>query len=541
MGSAVAGFLDSLNTHLQTAFPLRDRPVGAPQPPPGGNASALLPDGFYRIIPLFEGGASLPGKPAVARNGASPVVSYSSRCFSQNQAKVASAADGKIALEIAAQGPAKGAGLLTPCTELYMIVHPGDVQFASIKTDGSKQSETVNVSMNYNLTELPAGTDEWLGHSGVRVLRFMYEPLDLIGYVADTLSLFVPSLAEPTLDAGSAQRNLQFLSDYTGGVQMPERSTIVTPIPESDIQTGTLMAINRLDGLGTLEDWATGARTTHIAMLMWLGSGADRALHVVESTDTESYWPNPNVQSTLLKEWIPMAVAANYSVAILPLKPELQAKFDADAAELFVAGSLGERYGYRSFVATFYDVAVGSLPWPAAWQSVESLFQLIGLVDPAIPELIMNEGLNKRLNTTGLGMIAAANLANQRNMSWGELLAMPEQDNWVYSDGPARVCDSYACAIYKAGGLFGDLADQIQCVEFQNRDVYSLDFYDIATSAETDTRPDACKEADPSLPYCMLLGTRQILLNGVNTITPYAHMNEKCASVPPKYERADGC
>ena len=33
---------------------------------------------------------------------------------------------------------------------------------------------------------------------------------------------------------------------------------------------------------------------------------------------------------------------------------------------------------------------------------------------------------------------------------------------------PSRVCDVYVCSIFKAAGLFGDLADQINCVEFEN-------------------------------------------------------------------------
>lgn len=392
---------------------------------------------------------------------------------------------------------------------------------------------------SFNLTSAPAGTEEWVSHSGIRIFRFLFEPLDLIGDILDTASLYLPALSEPVLDEASAERNLKFLHDYAGGVEMPVRTQGVTPIDESLIKSGTLMAINRLDGLGTLEDWATGARTTHIATLMWLGTGADRALHVVESTDKESYWPNPNIQSTLLKEWIPLAVAANYSVALLPLKADLQAKFDVESAEIFIASTLGEPYGYRSFVATFYDVPVGSLPWPASWQAIESIFELIGTIDPAIPALIMDEGLNKRLNTTGLSMVLASNEANRRNISWGELLAQPEQDNWVYSDGPARVCDVYSCSIYKEGGLFGSLSDGIQCGEFQNRDVYSLAFYDLASLGEqgevlgADPRPAACKAADPTLPYCMLLGPRQIELVGVNSITPYVGMNEKCASVPP--------
>jgi len=360
----------------------------------------------------------------------------------------------------------------------------------------------MNVSMSFS--DSPSGTLDWVGNNGVRVFRFLYEPLDLVGYLADTVSLYVPSLSEKHLDAGSAQRNLQFSHDYAGGIEMPVRAVNVVDIDPSDIKSGTLMAINRLDGLGTLEDWGTGAHTTHIAMLMWLGQGDDRALHVVESTDTEAYWPNPNIQSTLLKEWIPMGVSANFSVALLPLRADLQAKFDQDAAELYIVASLGEPYGYKNFIMSFYDLPEGNLPWPASWQLIESLFGVIGEVAPSIPELFLTEGLNKRLNTTGLDYLAISNEANRRNMSWGELLAMPEMDDWVYSNGPSRVCDCFACSIYKAGGLFGSLADSIQCTEFQNKDVYSLDFYEIAANpgGSDDPRPQACKAADPSLPYC---------------------------------------
>jgi len=135
LGSAVAGFLGTMSDSLRHAAPAQSRSPSSP--PPGGNGTALLPDGFYRIIPTFEGAAALPGKPAVQRNGVSQVVSYESRCFSSNAAKVVSVADGSITISIEGSGPAKGATALTPCTEMYLVMHPGDVQLTSIKTDGS--------------------------------------------------------------------------------------------------------------------------------------------------------------------------------------------------------------------------------------------------------------------------------------------------------------------------------------------------------------------------------------------------------------------
>jgi hypothetical protein len=41
----------------------------------------------------------------------------------------------------------------------------------------------------------------------------------------------------------------------------------------------------------------------------------------------------------------------------------------------------------------------------------------------------------------------------KRNMTFGDLMAMVEQDEWMYSDGPSLVCSSFVAAIYKAGGL----------------------------------------------------------------------------------------
>ena len=40
------------------------------------------------------------------------------------------------------------------------------------------------------------------------------------------------------------------------------------------------------------------------------------------------------------------------------------------------------------------------------------------------------------------------------NMTFGELMAIPERDEWIYSDGYSMVCSCFVVAMYKAGGLF---------------------------------------------------------------------------------------
>lgn len=114
-----------------------------------------------------------------------------------------------------------------------------------------------------------------------------------------------------------------------------------------------------------------------------------------------------------------------------------------------------------------------------------------------------------------------------------------EQDGWEYKgikprDGRSWVCSAYVTAMYKAAGLFGDM--EINSTEFGPTDVYELDFFN-----KTDTRPDACKQADPDQPYCQLLGKYRIELPRYSTIEPYPHMNEKCGRLWPKYDRPDKC
>jgi hypothetical protein len=85
----------------------------------------------------------------------------------------------------------------------------------------------------------------------------------------------------------------------------------------------------------------------------------------------------------------------------------------------------------------------------------------------------------------------------ERNMTFGELMAIPEKDGWMYNDGPSYVCSSFVAAVYKAGGLLKD----IEGTEMTPRDVYTLTIYDRNYKV-----PKKCLDNDPSLPYCQIMG-----------------------------------
>jgi hypothetical protein len=141
-----------------------------------------------------------------------------------------------------------------------------------------------------------------------------------------------------------------------------------------------------------------------------------------------------------------------------------------------------------------------------------------------------------RLGTKGLSLPQISAEAARRGIEFGELLAMPEVEGWEYHDGKSYVCSCFVVAFWKAGGLFDGL--EINSTEFTPKDVYQLDFFDLDYKEK---RPQACKDADPDLPYCQVMGKYQVKLDGYNTIKPYSHMNEKCSSLPPEYSRPDNC
>jgi hypothetical protein len=86
---------------------------------------------------------------------------------------------------------------------------------------------------------------------------------------------------------------------------------------------------------------------------------------------------------------------------------------------------------------------------------------------------------------------------SNNGLSMGDLMAIPEVDEWEYSDGVSYVCSAFAAALYKAGGLLKD----IQGTEFTPKDVYTLTIYDRNFNV-----PKKCKDNDPSLPYCQIMG-----------------------------------
>lgn len=118
------------------------------------------------------------------------------------------------------------------------------------------------------------------------------------------------------------------------------------------------------------------------------------------------------------------------------------------------------------------------------------------------------------------------------------MAAEVEVEGWEYYDGRSYVCSAFVAGVWQAAGIFGHNV-HINATEFQPFDDYRLAFFD-----KNFERPQACIDADPTLPYCQIMGKYRIQLqeDAYSTLEPYSNMYETCTSIWPDYlHLPEGC
>jgi len=286
--------------------------------------------------------------------------------------------------------------------------------------------------------------------------------------------------------------------------------------------------------------WGYGGATGHTAVALWI----DGELYVCESTVNSDYWPTNGIQKTPYEKWVAQAQNASYNFVWVPLAPEISAQFNATAAAEFFSTVEGLPYGFHNFLFGWLDTSNDNFPClPPNYdnclssQAVQVLSGLVDALDPALAYKMYNQAFNKRLGTAinGTAEIYEYSQVNA-GIPFNVLYTIPEEDKWVYNDGLSMVCDVFVCEIWKSAGLFGNLANVINCTEQTPFDVYSMAMFN-----PNYVPPKNCQEADPGLPYCQLNGKYRLQLDKLGTRTPYPLMDQTCPSLPPSYNRPPNC
>jgi hypothetical protein len=321
------------------------------------------------------------------------------------------------------------------------------------------------------------------------------------------------------------EQSIEFIKEATGYEFQERPQDVIVEIDESLVNSGDFFAVKKFDGTGNLVEYGTGSHVNHCTVALRV----DGELYIAES-NSNFEWPVGGIQMNPYKTWVQWARNQGYLVTWLPLKPEYAKKFDEKAAYEFFKSTEGLPYGIHNYIWGWLDTKDHSYPPVLAPEFFSMMFGLLEKSKPDAVATMYTAGLNKRLGTTNLSIAGVALEAYNRNLTLPDLYAMVEEDGWEYIDGRSYVCSAYVAAILKAGGLFGD--SEVNAVEFTPRDIYQLEFYN-----PTPAVPANCKAVDPTNPYCQIMGGYRIEFPGVGTVPAYPHMNERCWSEPPLYDR----
>ncbi|BAT80731.1 hypothetical protein LR48_Vigan07g020700 [Vigna angularis] len=335
--------------------------------------------------------------------------------------------------------------------------------------------------------------------------------------------------------------NINFLEKHMGSSFEVRPQPWVTNVSADDIHSGDFLAVSKIRGrwgaFETLEKWVSGAYAGHTAVCLrdangklWVGESGhedEKGEDVIALMPWEEWW-----DFELTKD------DSNPHIALLPLHPDLRAKFNESAAWEYALSMIGKPYGYHNMIFSWIDTLNGNYPPPLDANVVACVMTIWNQLQPEYAANMWNEALNKRLGTEGLDLPEVLVEVEKRGSSFDELLTIPEQDDWVYSDGRSTSCIAFILEMYKEAGLFDPIASSVQVTEFTIKDAYILNFFENNSSR----LPKWCNDGDTvKLPYCQIKGKYRMELPGYNTMQPYSHMNERCPSLPPKYSRTKDC
>ncbi|KAK1260699.1 hypothetical protein QJS04_geneDACA018059 [Acorus gramineus] len=375
---------------------------------------------------------------------------------------------------------------------------------------------------------------EFVKHNGVSIFLMQSGMLGTLRALWDVFPLF-------SNNGWGENSNIAFLKKHMGATFEERPQPWFTNITVDDIHSGDFLAISKIrgrwGGFETMEKWVSGAFAGHTAVFLkdsegnlWVGESGnenEQGEDVIAVLPWEEWW-----EFELTKD------DSDPHIAVLPLHPDMRKKFNNSAAWEFARNMSGQPYGYHNMIFSWIDTVKGNYPPPLDVHLVASVMTMWNRIQPAYAANMWNEALNKRLGTQDLDLPDIIIESEKRGLSFDKLLTIPEQDDWIYTDGKSTSCIAFILEMYKQAGLFDPIASSIQVTEFTIKDAYMLKFFE----DEPTRLPKWCNEGDSvKLPFCQIKGKYRMELPFYNTMQPYPHMNERCPSLPPKYARPDKC
>ncbi|KAL3733536.1 hypothetical protein ACJRO7_022973 [Eucalyptus globulus] len=395
------------------------------------------------------------------------------------------------------------------CMDIYVFATPyrvtWDYYFLSREhtfefKEWEGKAEFEYVSCNYLFSLLLLHVH--IGDRGVSIFLMQAVMLGTLQALWDVFPLFSNT-------RWGEKSNIGFLKKHRGASFEQRPQPWVTNISIDDIHSGDFLAISKIGGrwggFETLEKWVSGAYAGHTAVCLrdsegklWVGESRhdnEQGEDVIAVLPWDEWW-----EFELNKD------DSNPHIALLPLHPDMRYEC--------------KPYGYHNMLFSWIDTIDANYPPPLDAHVVASVMTVWNQMQPAYAANMWNEALNKRFYAFCFSHLGGLDLPDllveteMRGSSFAELLTIPEQDDWVYSDGKSASCVAFI------------------------KDAYSLKFF----KNNSRRLPKLCNDGDDAkLPFCQIRGRYRMELLGYNTMDPYPHMNERCPTLPPKYSRPSDC
>jgi hypothetical protein len=418
------------------------------------------------------------------------------------------------------------------CSETYLVSSGKHFHFFTLLIPGVTR---------FSFTNLDKEETTFISEQGISFMRFCDSIVHIVPDLLMTAQLFLGGLGlNPNVPFVGSHvpmemqlANVEFIKHATGYQWQERGNDIFIDYDPKYIQSGDFIAITRFDGVDNIIHWGAGSHAGHSTMALWDRSQDPAQLYIVESQDGW-YWPTHGLQRTKWEDWKRQAKNADFNVVHLPLRKEFAEKFDENKAWEFFRETEGMPYGYRNFLFGWIDTPDRNFPSVLDINFAFLAFRLLEKIAHPLTDQLLKEGLNWRVGGKDLDLWQIEEAALAQGMSLNDLVAIVEPEGIKYSDGYSYVCSSYVMAFYLRTGMLGDVKGNAP--EFTPRDVYSLDVFDKNWS-----RPSECVAADPTLPYCQIMGHWKMDLPEYSSITPYSFMAERCPSQAPDYFRPQGC
>lgn len=388
---------------------------------------------------------------------------------------------------------------------------------------------TQTYNFEFNLKYMSEFEKNHIKTKGLNIMRSCDTSNNWFSDILMTIRVFIQrggdiDIPEPLEDA-----SIKLIKTMTDFEFKKRKNPKTIKIRKKNIKSGDYFAVMRLDGLASIILLGSGSKISHSVMSMWRAG----ELYICESQEAD-YYQRQGIQCNPYDDWFDWIIKAGYNIVHLPIKEEVRRKFDEGSAWEFIDQMDGQNYGFRNFLFGFYDTVDQNLPEILDLNFLTFLMETLDLFIHPYLDLIFFEAFNKRLGTKNLSLKEIWEEIYKKNSSLEELMAIVEDENWVYSDGHSYVCSAFVVGVYKRAGLFGDL--KINAPEFTPKDLYELNFFDVSGK----NIPEECFGFAP-YGYCQLSGRLDMNLGKVSYVEPYDNMDESCPTKIPDFIRSEGC